>query len=403
MAIVQRALRAEIAQDAVGDAVGELVAAVAVGEQAAERPDHRIDRLPAERVQPVDQRDLAAEPRRLQRGRHARDAGADHADVDADLPRRGRAVAPHDPGGGLDGLGSEADAIVGKSRLVLRIIVACGGALFYKSPGRCRGAVNRGRSGAWRRGKKQRDARPPADSSRRSNASRASSAAWCRRTTSAPRWSTTSPAWSAPRFSKACGGPGSDLNSVELARRFRTSRTPTREAVVILEKEGLVEILPRRRPRVADLSISEIREIYRVRAAMLGLIAAEVARLATDEEIAELRVHPARDGAHRRGASDRDGYYWGNVAFHERFADLARNKTLQRILESLALRSLRLRRLTLSSAGRMQRSLADHARLVGALEDRDGELASALIKANVLGALKLLEQLLADGDDKAKS
>ena len=57
--------------------------------------------------------------------------------------------------------------------------------------------------------------------------------------------------------------PGSDLNSVELARRFRTSRTPTREAVVILEKEGLVEILPRRRPRVADLSISEIREIYR--------------------------------------------------------------------------------------------------------------------------------------------
>ena len=36
--------------------------------------------------------------------------------------------------------------------------------------------------------------------------------------------------------------PGSDLDSVELARRFRTSRTPTREAVVILEREGLVEI-----------------------------------------------------------------------------------------------------------------------------------------------------------------
>ena len=121
--------------------------------------------------------------------------------------------------------------------------------------------------------------------------------------------------------------PGSDLNSVELARRFRTSRTPTREAVVILEKEGLVEILPRRRPRVADLSISEIREIYRVRAAMLGLIAAEVARIATDEEIAELRVL-LREMERTAGASDRDGYYWGNVAFHERFADLARNKTL---------------------------------------------------------------------------
>jgi DNA-binding GntR family transcriptional regulator len=196
--------------------------------------------------------------------------------------------------------------------------------------------------------------------------------------------------------------PGSDLNSVELARRFRTSRTPTREAVVLLEKEGLVEILPRRRPRVADLSIAEIREIYRVRAAMLGLIAAEVARLASDAEIAELRAI-LREMERAAAAGDRDGYYWGNVAFHERFADLARNRTLQRILESLVLRSLRLRRLTLSSPGRMARSLADHVRLVGALEDRDDELASALIKANVLGALKLLEQLLSDGGAKAKS
>ena len=191
--------------------------------------------------------------------------------------------------------------------------------------------------------------------------------------------------------------PGSDLNSVELARRFRTSRTPTREAVVILEKEGLVEILPRRRPRVADLSISEIREIYRVRAATLGLIATEVVALASDAEIGELRaiLTTMERTAH---ASDRDGYYWSNVAFHERFADLAKNKTLQRILESLVLRSLRLRRLTLTQPERMQRSLADHIRLVGALEDRDGELASALIKANVLGALKLLEQSLADGE-----
>jgi DNA-binding GntR family transcriptional regulator len=196
--------------------------------------------------------------------------------------------------------------------------------------------------------------------------------------------------------------PGSDLNSVELARRFRTSRTPTREAVVILEKEGLVEILPRRRPRVADLSIAEIREIYRVRAAMLGLIAAEVTRLADDAELGELReILGEMDRAVH--ASDRDGYYWGNVAFHERFADLAKNRTLKRILESLALRSLRLRRVTLSTPGRMERSLADHTRLVRALEDRDAELAAALIKSNVLGALRLLEQVLADGDAKVKT
>jgi hypothetical protein len=57
---VQCALRAELAQDVVGDAVGELPAMAAVGEQAAERADDRIDGLPAERGQPIDQGDLAA-------------------------------------------------------------------------------------------------------------------------------------------------------------------------------------------------------------------------------------------------------------------------------------------------------------------------------------------------------
>ena len=177
--------------------------------------------------------------------------------------------------------------------------------------------------------------------------------------------------------------PGSDLNSVELARRFRTSRTPTREAVVILEKEGLVEILPRRRPRVADLSITEIREIYHVRAAMLGLIAAEAVDAATDGEIAELRVISARWSAPRlpSTATATTGVTSASTSASARWRTIA---TLRRILDTLALRSLRLRRLTLSQPARMQRSLADHTRLVTALEDRDAELASALIKSNVL-------------------
>ena len=195
--------------------------------------------------------------------------------------------------------------------------------------------------------------------------------------------------------------PGSDLNSVELARRFRTSRTPTREAVVILEKEGLVEILPRRRPRVADLSIAEIREIYRVRAAMLGLIAAEVARLATDAEIAELRTilrEMERSGCGRRSRRLLLGQCRLPRALRRSGAqqDAAAHSRKPRAAQPAPAPPHAV------EPGRTHRSLADHVRLVDALEDRDGELASALIKANVLGALKLLEQLLADGD-KAKS
>ncbi len=191
--------------------------------------------------------------------------------------------------------------------------------------------------------------------------------------------------------------PGSDLNSVDLAARFSTSRTPVREALVMLEKEGLVEIPPRRRPRVADHSRDEIREIYRVRAAMLGLVASEASEHASAEELAELRtIVTAME--HAASTGDRDGYYWGNVRFHERFAELSGNRTLLRLLDSLVLRSLRFRRLTLANPERVRRSIADHSRLVSALEDRDPALATALASANVLGALRSLEAMLDQED-----
>lgn len=196
--------------------------------------------------------------------------------------------------------------------------------------------------------------------------------------------------------------PGSDLNSVELARRFSTSRTPAREALVLLEKEGLVEILPRRRPRVARLSLAEIRDIYGVRAALLGMIAAQVARHATDAQISELKVLVG-EMEQAAIADDAEAYYWGNVGFHERFADLAGNKTLRRIFDTLMLRSLRMRRLTLAVAKRRQESVADHLHIVRALEDRDAELAAALAKANVLSALRLFETQLYDGGGESEA
>jgi DNA-binding GntR family transcriptional regulator len=190
--------------------------------------------------------------------------------------------------------------------------------------------------------------------------------------------------------------PESDLNSVDLARRFNTSRTPVREALVTLEKEGLVEIPPRRRPRVADHDRDEIREIYQARATLLGLVATEVCERATAGEIAELRAIVT--GMEQAAASgDRNGYYWGNVLLHERFTELSGNRTLIRLLNSLVLRSLRFRRLTLARPERVRRSIADHSRLVTALEDRDTQLASAMATAVVLGAHRLLDAMLEAG------
>ena len=183
---------------------------------------------------------------------------------------------------------------------------------------------------------------------------------------------------------------GSELNSVELARQFKTSRTPAREAISILEKEGLVEMPPRRRPRVSMLSLDEIKELYGVRAAIAGIVAAEAAVKASEAELEALRQFiPQIERAAADG--DREGFYWLNVRFQDYMAQLAHNATLQRILETLVLRSLLLKRMVLFQPGRLVRSARDHVYLAEALLDRDTELAASLAKSNVLDARKILE------------
>jgi DNA-binding GntR family transcriptional regulator len=194
--------------------------------------------------------------------------------------------------------------------------------------------------------------------------------------------------------------PGDDLNSVELSRRYRTSRTPIREALMLLEKEGLVDILPRRRPRVASLDMDEVRDIYRARAALFELIATDVARSVTPDGIGTLHAALAEmERASRNG--DLNGFVWANVDFYDRNTQLANNRTVKRILDSLLLRTLRLRRLSLAQPGRLQKSLDDHTRLVKAYEDRDANLAAALIRSNHINALAALEKCL-PADREAK-
>jgi len=185
--------------------------------------------------------------------------------------------------------------------------------------------------------------------------------------------------------------PGDDLNSVELARRFATSRTPVREALMLLEKEGLVEIPARRRPRVARTTLTSVREVYAVRSALHALVFERLAADIDDAELDELRglVEAMASAA---ADDDVDRYFWRNVAFHERAAELADNPTLQRILDSLGVRVLQMRHRSMSAPHRMRQSIEDHRRLIRALEERDPALAGALMSSIVMGGLAALER-----------
>jgi DNA-binding GntR family transcriptional regulator len=187
--------------------------------------------------------------------------------------------------------------------------------------------------------------------------------------------------------------PGQDLNSVELARRYKTSRTPIREALMLLEKEGLVYVPPRRRPRVAAFNLKEVREIYHLRSGLLARAAANVATEATEDDLALLRAGLSKMFT-SHAKRDLDGYLWANVEFHNHLTNAARNRTAKRIIDSLLLRTLRLRRLSLAQPARLDKSVANHIQLVDAFEDRDAPLASALVHSNHLKAFVALERYL---------
>jgi DNA-binding GntR family transcriptional regulator len=185
--------------------------------------------------------------------------------------------------------------------------------------------------------------------------------------------------------------PGEDLNSVELSHRFNSSRTPVREALMLLESEGLVEIRARKRPRVAAFTPERVREIYYVRQHLLGLVGELVAAAATDEDLASLRSRLTRmeqDAA----AGDVDSYFWGHVELQEEMSGIAGNETLKSILDSLALRTLILRHASLAQPGRLAASVSDQLRIYEAIERRDGQLAAMLLERATVAALGAIEE-----------
>ncbi|WP_213454344.1 GntR family transcriptional regulator [Rhizomonospora bruguierae] len=185
--------------------------------------------------------------------------------------------------------------------------------------------------------------------------------------------------------------PGDDLNSVELSKLFRTSRTPVREALLTLQREGFVEIEAHRRPRVAGLSLSEVQDMYRVRAYLYEMVSHCVVAAASEEDLDRLEEVQARL-QQAADCDDVDRYFWTNVEFRNTEAGLAQNTTLVRVLDSLGLRMLRLRHLSLSLPGRLATSVEDHDRLIRAYRDRDAKLAAAFSASLVMRGLRTIER-----------
>jgi DNA-binding GntR family transcriptional regulator len=159
----------------------------------------------------------------------------------------------------------------------------------------------------------------------------------------------------------------------------------------MLSRDGLVDWSPRRRPRVSAVNLKDVREIYQLRAILYAQVSLAIVEQASAEDIESLwRAHRRLAEAAAKG--DVDGYFWANVAFRDEELRVSRNGIFKEVLDSMRMRTNRLRHLSTSLPGRLQRSCADHQRLCEAYAERDGTLAAALNRSIVLSALHAIEQ-----------
>ncbi|WP_048646732.1 GntR family transcriptional regulator [Nitratireductor soli] len=176
--------------------------------------------------------------------------------------------------------------------------------------------------------------------------------------------------------------PGDRLDEQALAKRFEVSRTPVREALRHLASSGLVEIRRNQGAMVRRLTTTELIEMFQVMAELEGLCARLCARRMSEEELAEMRKHNTVC-EERAAAGDHDGFFDANTDFHETIYTGARSTYLQDEVRKLRNRVNVYRRHITFQPRRMTRTVAEHWKIVKAIEAGEEDDAHQFMREHV--------------------
>ncbi len=179
--------------------------------------------------------------------------------------------------------------------------------------------------------------------------------------------------------------PGQRVMEQAVAEEFDVSRGPVREALRLLEKEGLVMILPRRGAQVTNPTIEEVNEIFDIRAMLNGLRDRLIAEGKQREQlIPVLEKDIARLAQTAAVPGPGDEYIDIVLRLNRLLTQAAGNQRLQAILGSLAVQTVRYTRLGLSTPQRRKQSVQNWQSLLQAIRDGDGDTAERIARQRVI-------------------
>ncbi len=175
---------------------------------------------------------------------------------------------------------------------------------------------------------------------------------------------------------------GERIVETDYAERLHISRTPLREALRKLERDGLVEYVLRRGVVVRAFTIADVDEIYTIRNALEMLTLPAVVKNVKDQDIAQLREKLQKmDEAMAKG--DMESLSHLARAFHGQITHLSNQTRILRVIESQDEYITRFSAMSIAQETRRPQAHQEHHQIVEYLEKRDLENLQLLMKSHI--------------------
>jgi DNA-binding GntR family transcriptional regulator len=197
--------------------------------------------------------------------------------------------------------------------------------------------------------------------------------------------------------------PGGKLNEGDLAQALGISRTPIREAINRLEKEGLVKIVPQRGAYVVQFTEKDVFELFLIRENLEGLAAYLAATKMSDKDLAKLESfiegfsEPFDEKEIRRYARE-------DFKFHQAIVQYSGAQRLISLVFTLHDYIHIFRLTTLGVSGRMKISIEEHRKLLAAFREKNPEEAERRMREHIRhvrdGVMENIRFFLSDEEGK---
>ncbi len=188
--------------------------------------------------------------------------------------------------------------------------------------------------------------------------------------------------------------PDSNHLETELANRLGMSRTPVREATLMLQAQGLLEVQPRKGIKIKAISVQDMANIY----AVLTELECMSARTAAQAGLSNKMLRPMRDTIRAMDTAlaneNREAWAEADEAFHFELVRLSDNLYIENIVSNVNDQVRRARAITLNMRPLPTKSNKDHRKLCQAILQGDSELADEIHRAHRETARDMLIEIL---------